>query len=321
MKSNTFHLIFVFSIISLPCRAQSTAETAEKIQNEINTVKSEFVSNLQATIANPDNLQNGQTLAGCVNTLAKLEQILVRTDETIDLLAKREADLAAKSGVGLAEKLELKQALQSQRRPLEANKQTARQLKSEVSGLLDGKLGSIAETYSTYRDIAGPEKARERVEARLSEILAPHLPRKPKSPSPPVSSSSVNAPTVSTNAPDFSRESLPKQKNISTRSTPKPPRPVWHPKDKLPKDIKWHGVAGRFAFIGSSKDGSVILVPAEDAQNPFAREFWIVNRPYAGGANVLLPNHQRRVIDIPHLEPLIIMGRGSSLGVYHVTMP
>jgi hypothetical protein len=321
LSDQAISVLFIITLFANPCRAQSAAEAAEDIQRKLNSVKSEIVSNLQAAIANPEKLQTGQTQAGCVNALAKLDEILARTDETIDLLAKRDADLAAKTGVGQAEKLELKQALQSQRRPLEANKQTARQLKSEVSGLLDSKLGSIAETYSSYRDIAGPEKARERVEARLTEILAPYLPRKAKSPPPSVSSSSLKVPAVSSNAPDFSRESVPKQNNISTRSTPKPPRPVWRPKDKLPKDIQWHGVAGSFAFIGSSRDGSVILVPAEDANHPFAREFWIVNRPYAGGANVLLPSHQRRIIDIPHLQPLIILGRGSSPGVYRVTMP
>jgi len=307
-------------LASLTFHAQSTAQAAEDIQRELNSVKSEFVSNLQAAIANPEILQTGQTQAGCVNTLAKLDQILARTDETIDLLAKREADLAAKTGVGQAEKIELKQALQSQRRPLEANKQTARQLKSEVSGLLDGKFGSIAETYSSYRDIAGPEKARKRVEVRLSEILAPHLRHNPKATQPPVLSSSANAPEISSKAQDSLPESASQQK-ASLRSTPKPPRPVWRPKDKFPKDIKWHGVAGRFAFIGSSKDGLVILVPAEDVNKPFPRQFWVVNRPYKGGANVVFPDHQKKIIDIKNLKPLIFTGRGPFPGVYLVTMP
>ena len=167
-------------LVSATCAAQSTAETAQAIQRDLDSIKAEFVANMQASISNPENLQSGQAKVGCEQVLSKLDQLVFRIDETIDLLAKREADLAGKAGLGESEKLELKQALQSQRKPLDASKQTATRLRSELKALLEQKLGVIFETYSSFRDIAGPEKAREKVELRLNEVIAPYLPPKPK---------------------------------------------------------------------------------------------------------------------------------------------
>lgn len=173
-RASAFFLVTLLAL--LPGRAQSTAETAEAIQRDLDATKAEFVANLQAAISNPENLQSGQTKIGCEQILSKLDQLVFRIDETIDLLGKREADLAGKTGLGEKEKLELKQVLQSQKKPLEASKRSVSSLQSEIKALVDQKLGAVLETYSSFRDIAGPEKAQEKVEERLNEILAPYLP-------------------------------------------------------------------------------------------------------------------------------------------------
>lgn len=178
-----FALQRFFALIVLApaiCLAQSTAETTGAIQRDLDSIKAEFVANLQSAISNPENLQSGQTKAGCEQVLSRLDQLVFRIDETIDLLAKREADLAGKAGLGESEKLELKQALQSQRKPLDAAKQTASRLRSELNALVDQKLGAVLETYSSFRDIAGADKAQLKVEERLNEVIAPYLPPKPK---------------------------------------------------------------------------------------------------------------------------------------------
>jgi hypothetical protein len=99
----------------------------------------------------------------------------------------------------------------------------------------------------------------------------------------------------------------------------RPSIPVWNPRDKLPKEVTGQGVAGNFVIQGSSSEGTLILIPAEDADNPFARQFWVVNRTFAGGSpNVLVPMGQRQLVQVPANNPLIFIGRGILPGVYNV---
>jgi hypothetical protein len=173
-----FLALFSLLFVAPTCQAQSTAETTEAIQRELDATKAEFVANLHSAISNPENLQSGQTKIGCEQILTKLEQIIFRINETADLLSKREADLANKAGLGESEKTELKHVLQSQKKPLNSSKETASRLQSELKTLVELKLDAVLETYSNFCDIAGPEKAREKVHERLNEILTPYLPSK-----------------------------------------------------------------------------------------------------------------------------------------------
>ena len=135
------------------------------------------------------------------------------------------------------------------------------------------------------------------------------------------------SPKVS-NTQGFSEPSAkpePKKKPVIKQASPKqnvpqqPSIPIWNPRDKLPKDITGHGVAGNFAIEGSSSDGTLVLVPAEDADSPFARQFWVVNRMFAGGQpNILVPIGQRQLVQVPKYQPLIFLGRGILPGVYNV---
>jgi hypothetical protein len=326
----------------MTCHAQSTAETAEGIKRELDGIKTEFVSTLQSAASNPENLQSGQTKANCEQILSKLESLQSRLNSTTDMLAKRETDLNGKAGLSEADKLELKQTLQAQRKPIEACKQTAAQLQTELKSLNASKIPVIQEIYKNYLDIAGPEQAKAKVEASIQPLLAPYLPPKPRStPTPKASPSpSLSAPQNAANATpqqsmptilpaqlDQSQSELQQAKAVKaqlakilneTNNTPPPatqtaktPKakkqsiPIWSPTDKLPKEVRGHGLAGNFAIQGSSSDGSIILVPADDANNPFARQFWIVNRSFSGGPNVLVPLGQRRIIQVPSSHPLI----------------
>jgi len=132
-------------------------------------------------------------------------------------------------------------------------------------------------------------------------------------------SSESSAPSSATGTPK------PKKKAVVKQSVPRqqvPQRPsitVWNPRDKLPKEITGQGVAGNFVIYGTSSEGNLILIPAEDAENPFARQYWVVNRTYAGGSpNVLVPMGQREMVQVSPSQPLIFIGRGILPGVYNV---
>jgi hypothetical protein len=136
---------------------------------------------------------------------------------------------------------------------------------------------------------------------------------------------SSSAPSVRSNSEEPASTPKPKKKAVVRQVAPRqqtPQRPsitVWNPKDKLPKEITGQGVAGNFVIYGTSSEGNLILIAAEDAENPFARQYWVVNKTYAGGqANVLVPMGQRQLVQVPANYPLIFIGRGILPGVYNV---
>jgi len=132
-------------------------------------------------------------------------------------------------------------------------------------------------------------------------------------------SSESSAPSTATGTPKPKKKAVVKQSVPRQQVPQRPSIPVWNPRDKLPKEIAGQGVAGNFVIQGSSSEGALILIPAEDADNPFARQFWVVNRTYGGGVpNVLVPLGQRQLVQVPSNEPLIFIGRGILPGVYNV---
>jgi hypothetical protein len=93
---------------------------------------------------------------------------------------------------------------------------------------------------------------------------------------------------------------------------------IWGPRDRLPKNVTGQYVAGNFVVQGSTTEGNVILIPAEDADNPFARQFWISNRQSDLGPNALIPLGQRPLVQVSPDAPLIFIGHGILPGVYNV---
>jgi hypothetical protein len=93
---------------------------------------------------------------------------------------------------------------------------------------------------------------------------------------------------------------------------------VHHPRIKLPKSFAGIRIAGKFAFIGTSVGGHPQLVAAEDAMNPFARQFWVENVQSDLGPNVTLTLDQRTLVNISPSNPLVLVKRGILPGIYWV---
>jgi hypothetical protein len=94
--------------------------------------------------------------------------------------------------------------------------------------------------------------------------------------------------------------------------------PIWGPKDKLPKQIRGHGLAGDFVIAGQF-DGCVELLAAEDNTNPFPRRFIIANKHLDLPDYHFIPFDQREILTIPRSNPLIFLEK-TSLAYYYVHM-
>ena len=171
--------------------SQSTAEMLQSIKNDTEAASSSFVDSLQKAVETPAVLESGKLKEDSVKLLSKLETLSSRINETADLFTKKETDLLKNTGLGTAEKEELRLALQEQKKPLESYRQKTNALQKEVKTLIDTKISSWLELYKTFSEVAGPEEAAEKLRLRVNEVTTPYLPPKPKptpkaTPTPPV---------------------------------------------------------------------------------------------------------------------------------------
>jgi len=93
---------------------------------------------------------------------------------------------------------------------------------------------------------------------------------------------------------------------------------TWYPGDPMPSNVVGLKLAGDFAVKGTNIDANPILVPAKDFDNPFARQFWMVNVTDTMGPGVNLRFGQRPLVRVSSKRPLVIIGRGILPGIYNV---
>lgn len=311
-------LILSFQYIISHTLAQSAADNVSEINTELSAFKSNITKIIKSAQANPDELIDGTTNRNLARIQPDLDSVSNKINEALDLVSQKEVKLNTFSGLGDKEILELKQALKSQRIPLENHQKTAAKLNYDIRVLIDSKIPELATVYKSFKDIAGKEKAQAKVQERMEQVLSAYLPQKPSpTPTPRPSPSATPRPATNLNSPTATDLQA---KKPASSSSKKPSLPLWGPTDKLPKDVKGHRLAGQFAIQGSTVDAEVILVPAKDADKPFARQFWVVNRRFQGGARALVPIGSREIITIPKNKPMIFLGRGILPGIYNVEM-
>jgi hypothetical protein len=136
-------------------------------------------------------------------------------------------------------------------------------------------------------------------------------------------SGQVPKPTPAPYTPPKKKEQKKKSSaNSGSSSKPKRPSapsvPIWSPRDKLPKDVTGHYLAGTFAVQGEDISGCATLIPVQDANNPFARQFNVVNMSTGLAPGTLVPIGRRQMVTVPRSRPLVFIGRGLLPGIYQV---
>jgi len=143
---------------------------------------------------------------------------------------------------------------------------------------------------------------------------------KPDKPSSPTSASQASP--RKNPKPQQASEKPEHQSANSARSQPKPTpfaMPIHGPKDKLPKQIRGHGLAGTFVIAGQFQ-GCLKLEALEDNTNPFCRTFIVANKRLNLPDDYFIPTHKRETLTISRSNPLIFLEK-TSLAYYYVHMP
>jgi len=116
---------------------------------------------------------------------------------------------------------------------------------------------------------------------------------------------------------------VPKTKAVeepAAKVQPTPQITILKPTDKLPKNFRGMGLAGKFKICRTDDEGRPLVVAAEDYMNPLARRFWIINSDVGLGPNRSFKREDSPILDVPLNEPLIFVGVFIP-GVYNVKMP
>ena len=104
---------------------------------------------------------------------------------------------------------------------------------------------------------------------------------------------------------------------LPQKTTSQPQNVILSPKDKFPPQVTGMYVAGNFMPKYLQDDG-LVMVPAEDFMNPFARQFIVANVRTGVGPGQIVPVSNPHLVQVSPSRPLVIISRGIVPGTYIV---
>jgi len=117
-------------------------------------------------------------------------------------------------------------------------------------------------------------------------------------------------------------EPSPKGKNPVAEKPSQPENPkiiIRRARDTLPKEFRGHGLVGRFRIASTNRMENPTIISAEDFNNPFARQFCIVNANAGLGSGRIFIGKDRPAIQFTERKSLIFAGIFMH-GVYNVKL-
>jgi len=131
-----------------------------------------------------------------------------------------------------------------------------------------------------------------------------------------VSTPAVSRPASKSKSPSSSK-TRETSKSTPQRISSQPQNVILSPKDKFPQQVAGMCVAGNFMPKYLQDDG-LVLVPAEDFMNPFARQFIVSNINTGVGPGQMVPVSNPHLVQVSPSRPLVIISRGIIPGTYIV---
>ena len=174
---SAFHGVLAFGTLSAEV---STSQNLSDLQNSFDKLRDGFLAELSSVPDQPDKLENG-TLVSDAETLSgkDLKDLLDQVDHQREILKKREAELDAK-GLSDSDKEELRQALRSQKKPLDSLQKKINHFRSAVDELKSSGIQNLKSSYDEFLSIMGQQAASDKIRVKISAIEEPFLPPKPK---------------------------------------------------------------------------------------------------------------------------------------------
>jgi hypothetical protein len=158
----------------------SASQNLADLQNSFDRLRDGFLAELSSVPDQPDKLENGTLLSDAETLSGKdLKDLLDQLDHRREILKKQESALASK-GLSESDKEELRQALRSQKQPLDSLQKKITDFRSAVDDLKSSGIQNLKSSYDEFLSIKGQQAASDKIRVKISAIEEPFLPPKPK---------------------------------------------------------------------------------------------------------------------------------------------
>ena len=162
----------------------STLQNLSDLQSSFEKLRDTFLLELSSIPDQPVKLENG-TLASEAETLCgkDLKDLLDQVDHQGEILKEKEAGIDSKQ-LSETDKDELRQALKSQRKPLDALQKKIRDFRDAMDDLKSSGIESMKSSYDEFLSIKGQQAAAEKIRVKIEAIEAPFKPKPTPTPIP-----------------------------------------------------------------------------------------------------------------------------------------
>jgi TPR repeat protein len=160
----------------------SVASNLADLQDAFEKLKNNFVQELSTIPDQPSKLEDG-TIAAEAETLCgkDLKELLEKVNNQRGILKQRLAGVET-SGLSENDKLELKNALAAQKKPLDALQKKIVAFKDAMDQFRQNDINSLKTLYDQFSSVQGVPAATEKLRSRIATIEAPFKPKEPESP-------------------------------------------------------------------------------------------------------------------------------------------
>jgi len=162
----TFLLSLAIFLLFLPlAHAQSTLEVSQKIKERSDAALNRFRGKLSELLTDPSNFQELSKVAEM--SKSELQSLDGEINSQIEIITKKETSLAS-AALSEGDRKELQSALASQKKPLASLKSSNLAWEKIFEDFNTTTLQQWQNIYSSYSEIAGPDKARAKVAEKVS---------------------------------------------------------------------------------------------------------------------------------------------------------
>ena len=162
-------LLTIYFICILSSVAQSASQTTTQIQSDADSSISEFINLISNAREDASLVVDGKLEQQAQMVDSKLSELEQRIDSQVDFITKKEIGLS--TNLSEADRMELKSALASQKKPLVELKSMLVSFRKTLSDLSKNLIPQWRDLYRSFLDIAGETKASEKMSSKITEYL------------------------------------------------------------------------------------------------------------------------------------------------------
>jgi len=144
--------------------SQSALEASRKIKERADAALNQYRNSLSSTAEDPTKLH--ELAASAEKCKGELQSLESEIDSQLDFLSKKEAGISS-SGLAEVDRKELLSALASQKKPLSNLRTSNLAWKKIFEDFTSTTAKEWQDIYSSFSDIAGPEKAKAKLAERI----------------------------------------------------------------------------------------------------------------------------------------------------------